>query len=152
MENLLRLKKKKVVCLVSYEPPFCECEKLLPKWLSVFRFGGYLNFIKPENNSQGGKKSSWVNSTAFSLIGVLALILKTFNHLGYGMLYTRKVIRGYTFREANKFHAKEFSEPRRKNAYLYNNTHSVTYYVTSSEKLALLHRYSCYADFGGVKC
>ncbi len=146
------------MCLVSYEPPFCECEKLLPKWLSVFRFGGYLNFIKPENNSQGGKKSSWVNSTAFSLIGVLALILKTFNHLGYGMLYTRKVIRGYTFREANNQYSassnvvKSTSELRRKNAYVYNNTHSVTYYVTSSEKLALLHRYSCYADFGGVKC
>ena len=143
------------MCLVSYEPPFCECEKLLPKWLSVFRFGGYLNFIKPENNSQGGKKSSWVNSTAFSLIGALALILKTFNHLDYGMLYTRKVIRGYTFHRSPKpSTTTEGTEPGApgKNALLCNNTHSVTNFVTLLKNLALLKLYWPMAKAAVVLC
>lgn len=133
--NLLKLKRKMAVCLVSYLPPFLNSEKLQPTRLYVLRFGGYLNSINYLAGSQGRKITSEKHSLVFYLIGELVFLSQRIKQFTYGMFIPRMVIRGYTFQGS-----------RSNNAYLYNNTHYVTYYVTFPKHLALLNLYSLKAE------
>ena len=141
--------------LVSYTPPILNSEKLLPKWLSAFRFGGYLHFIKPTHLRQGRKNSSLVRQLGFLLIGVLAFQPKRLSGLCFGRCYHRMVIRGYTFRRSPKpSTTTEGTAPGApgKNAPLCNNTHSVTNFVTLLKNLALLKLYWPMAKAAVVVC
>jgi len=94
----IKLKKKKVVCLVSYEPPFLNSEKLKAilcryRKLLAFRFWGYFYSINSIKCRKGSNLLSHLERTFLTNFG-------------------------------------NASEHERKNACVYNNTHSVTYFVT----------------------